>query len=876
MTPASDTRRPAVADKTPADRLLTFPRSVMFVGGVAGIAVVYYLAAKLGLQMAPLGAEQVTPVWPPTGIAIAALLLLGLRFWPGVALGAFLANVTAPHEYLGTALGIATGNTLEAVTAVWLLRRVAHFSVTLERLKDVLAFLVLAAVGSTAVSATIGVLSLCASRVQEWNAYGPLWSLWWLGDVTGALLVAPVFLAWANWPARHWDRKRLLEAVALLVGLLFVDGIVFGGRLDTAVSHHPVEYTVFPFIIWAALRFGQPGTTIATFVTSGMAIWGTVGALGPFGGGMLHESLIMLQAFMGVVAMTGLLLSAAITERATAEKRRAVDFAVTQILAQAGSLDEAAPRILDVICQDCEWDVGALWLVDRQANVIRCKEVRQRPSVQTRNFQAISLQSHFERGVGLPGRVWDKGAATWVPDVTLESNFPRKPFARQEGLRGALAFPISLGSEITGVVEFFSREIRQPDVDLLHMFATVGSQIGHFIERHESEKRHRQMVEQRAAQLAEADRRKDEFLAMLAHELRNPLAPLRNALEILKMRGADATMAGEAREMMERQLQQLVRLVDDLLDVSRINRGKIQLRKECIDLSAAISRAIETTRPVIDARGHELIVSLPDEPLTVEADRTRLAQVVANLLNNAAKYTEKAGRIWLTAERAGAEVVIRVRDTGIGIRPDLLPHVFDLFVQSERSLERSQGGLGIGLTLVRSLVEMHGGSVTAQSEGVGKGSEFIFRLPVLVEQTQAETRGADARPAAALPRRRVLVVDDNVDAAESLAMLLRISGQDVRVAHNGPAALETAAAYHPELVLLDIGLPGMTGYEVAERLRAQAGFDGTVLAAVTGYGQEEDRRRSRAAGIDYHLVKPVELEAVEAILTTLAKSAVES
>jgi signal transduction histidine kinase/ActR/RegA family two-component response regulator len=383
---------------------------------------------------------------------------------------------------------------------------------------------------------------------------------------------------------------------------------------------------------------------------------------------------------------------------------------------------------------------------------------------------------------------------------------------------------------------------------------------------HEEQRGLQEQLQQRAAQLSEAGRHKDEFLAMLAHELRNPLAPIRNALEILKMPGAGPPATAQARDLMERQLQHLVRLVDDLLDVSRINRGKVQLRLQRLELATVVSRAIETARPVIDAHGHELEVALPAGPVFLEGDLTRLAQVLANLLNNAAKYSDQAGHIWLDAETAGAEVVIRVRDTGIGIRPDLLPKIFEPFVQSQRSLERAQGGLGIGLTLVRSLVELHKGTVAAESAGPGKGSVFSIRLPLAPAPAVPDVRAEDERVPVTTQHCRVLVVDDNVDAAQSLAMLLRLSGQDVRVEHNGPAALQAADEYRPMLVLLDIGLPGMSGYEVAALLRQRPNLDGMTLVAVTGYGQEDDRRRSREVGFDHHLVKPVEPEALQAIL----------
>jgi PAS domain S-box-containing protein len=369
--------------------------------------------------------------------------------------------------------------------------------------------------------------------------------------------------------------------------------------------------------------------------------------------------------------------------------------------------------------------------------------------------------------------------------------------------------------------------------------------------------------------LKEADRRKDEFLAMLAHELRNPLAPVLNALHLLTMPGADAAVVGRARDVMKRQVHHLVRLVDDLLDVSRIMRGKIELRKEPVDLADVVARAVEAAQPVIESRGQELTVRLPPEPVRLEADPVRLAQVVGNLLNDSAKFTAGAGRIELTAAREGEEVVVRVRDTGVGIPTDLLPQVFDAFVQADRSLDRSQGGLGIGLTLVRRLVELHGGRVEAHSAGPGRGSEFVVRLPALPPQAAgaragAGGRGAEAAPA--VPRRRVLVVDDNANTADSLALLLRLAGHDVRVAHDGSSALEAARAERPDAVFLDLGMPGMDGYEVARRLRQESGLEGVRLVALTGWGKDEDRRRTREAGFDQHLVKPADLPAVQAVL----------
>ncbi|WP_175517117.1 ATP-binding response regulator [Planctomicrobium piriforme] len=356
--------------------------------------------------------------------------------------------------------------------------------------------------------------------------------------------------------------------------------------------------------------------------------------------------------------------------------------------------------------------------------------------------------------------------------------------------------------------------------------------------------------------LRDADRRKDEFLAMLAHELRNPLAPIRTGLELLAITGTEA----ESINVMREQVDHLVRLVDDLLDVSRITRGKVQLRMEAVDFVAVAQRAIETVRPMIRAHRHTLTVAIPTQLLWVNADPVRLAQVISNLLNNAAKYTENEGHLWLTISADGGNVSLSVRDTGLGLDAELLPHVFDLFTQADRSLERSEGGLGIGLTLVKTLVEMHGGSVLARSEGIGKGSEFTITLPLL--QHGGPRHEASAPPS--VPKgRRILLVDDNVGTTTVQSKLLANLGpHQVRVANDGWTAIAVADEFRPEVILLDIGLPQMSGYEVARHLREQPRFAKTVLVALTGYGTDEDRRRSKEAGFDLHIVKPPALAAL--------------
>jgi CheY-like chemotaxis protein/two-component sensor histidine kinase len=372
--------------------------------------------------------------------------------------------------------------------------------------------------------------------------------------------------------------------------------------------------------------------------------------------------------------------------------------------------------------------------------------------------------------------------------------------------------------------------------------------------------------------LKQADRLKDQVLAMLAHELRNPLAPIRNCLLVIRQAGGDPDLLEQVLEMAERQVQHMTRLLDDLLDVSRINQGRIVLRPEEVDLAPLTRRAVDALKPLYEERRLRLTVELPSQPIRITGDPTRLEQVVNNLLNNAAKYTEPGGHVELTVQHEGAEVVLRIHDNGIGIPPEMLSRIFDLFVQVERRVRRSQGGVGIGLTLVRKLVELHGGTVEAFSPGPGHGSEFVVRLPA------RSPKSGDRRTPAKEPdflnnsesRHRVLVVDDNVDAAVSLGMLLRLAGQEVRVAYDGATALRQAQEFQPHLVLLDIGMPGMDGYEVCRHMRQELGMDQTTVVALTGWGQDEDRRRSQEAGFNHHIVKPVEPSALRRLLDDLA------
>lgn len=439
------------------------------------------------------------------------------------------------------------------------------------------------------------------------------------------------------------------------------------------------------------------------------------------------------------------------------------------------------------------------------------------------------------------------------------SDDPKVQLVKSFGVRSYACNPLLAGTRLLGTLSFASRSRDEFDRDEVAFMETICHYVTVAYERLRL-----------LNELTDADCRKDEFLATLAHELRNPLAPIRNAVRMLRLKGPDEPDLRWGREVIDRQVEHLTRLIDDLLDISRITRNKLELRKQRVELAEIITGAVESSRPAIEQCGHELTVTLPPQPIYLHGDLVRLAQVFLNLLTNAAKYTDRGGHIWLTAEQQGSDVVVRVKDTGVGIPAEKLPRLFEMFFQVERTLEKSQGGLGIGLSLVRRLVELHDGNVEARSRGVGKGSEFIVRLPVLVEapmQTPAlDSSDNGAAKATAL---RILVVDDNRDSADSLAMLLRLTGHEVHTAYDGVQGVQTAEQFMHDVVLLDIGMPKLNGYDACRRIRNEAWGKSMVLIAMTGWGQEEHRRRTEEAGFDAHLVKPVDPTALLNLLASL-------
>jgi PAS domain S-box-containing protein len=981
------------------------------------ITLAYVVAARLGFQLAFV-AEQVTTVWAPTGIAQAALLLWGRKFWPAIWLGAFFANA-ATDAPLWTAAFLATGNTLEAVAAAWILSHFVGFDPALRRTRDAVAFIIVAAGLTTALSAAIGVTTLCAAHVQPWSRFPELWTAWWLGDILGALVVAPVILTTAR-SSRTRSRRDWLETCVLLLGTVVATQAVFGQVFGPAVGHHPLEYVIFPFLIAAAVRPGQPATALVVLLASIVTIWNTVRGVGPFASSEVHQGLILLQVFMGVLAGTGLLLAAAITERETGERRRAAAYAVGDVVAHAKTLPDAATGILRAICENLGWPVGALWLVEPEAERLRCLTTWGSPSTLTAGFVSATQQASFFRGVGLPGRVWESGKPTWIENVDRDRNFPRGPAARRAGLHGAFAFPMCIGNEVVGVLEFFNRSVLTPDADLLRTMSVVGNQLGQFVahmrvetsvvegqrdtraildtaldaiigmdhhglitefnpaaertfgyrrnealgrelaelliprelrEKHragvkrylatgdgpfmdrrietsayhadghefpvevsitrvseddpprftgfvrdltaraEADREREQLLQGALTARLEAERAnraKDEFLATLSHELRTPLNAIVGWTRML----LDGTMDGQstrrALEVIDRNATMQVRLIADILDVSRIITGALQMDIKPIDLGSVVGAALDAVRPASEAKNIRIRPRLEAAARLTEGDPQRLQQIVWNLLANAVKFTPPGGLVEVELVDTGQNGVrISVRDNGVGIEPGFLPHVFERFRQADGSVSREHGGLGLGLAIVRHLVELHGGTVEAHSDGPGKGSSFIVELPRIHAQpamwtaerpgsTSSNPPGTSKPPS--LAGHRALVVDDDDDARSLLATILRAAGADVQIAATSSEALMHLSASMPDVLLSDIGMPGEDGYALIREIRKREVQTDQHLpaAAITAYAGSQDRERAIAEGFDCYVPKPIDPTQFVRMVFTLCTRANES
>ncbi len=853
------------------------------------VAALYILAAKLGLKLAFVHASA-TAVWPPAGIALAALLLRGYRMWPAVFIGAFVANITTAGS-LGTSLGIAAGNTLEAVAGVYLVTRFASGRHAFARGQDVIKFFVLAALVSTTVSATIGVGSLVLGGFAPWSNALSIWLTWWLGDAAGVALLAPLLVLWAESPRPRWGAARLIEGGLLLFSLVGVGQLVFGSVLLHGPRGYPIDFIAVPPLVWAAFRFGQRDTATAAFVLASMALWGTLHGQGPFHRDDPNESLLLVQAFVGLNAALALAFAAVVAEKKrvdeerlalvpealaarrfaeTSEKRASFLAEASAVLGSSIDYDAtlvrltrlAIPLLADLCAVDLLQEDGTIRRV-AHAHVDPSKEDLVRDHRARHGFNAAASS-------GVPAVIRTRRAAL-VSDATSDdlaeaaSNPEHLTVLRRLDLRSWMIVPLIAHDRVLGAVSFAITESarRYTRVDLA-LAETVGNRAASAIE---NARLYREAQAARA-EAETANRLKDEFLAMLGHELRNPLGAISNAVHILdRVEDVRSQSATHAREIITRQVQHLGGLIDDLLDVGRVVTGKIRLDRGPLDLFQAVERALHTLGAVGKSSDH--VIRVQGESVWIDGDVTRIEQVVLNLVENALRYTPAGGSIQLDTHRQGGRAVLRVQDSGMGIHRDLLPRVFDLFVQGERGADRAHGGLGIGLTLVKRLVELHDGTAEAASAGPGAGSVFTITFPALSLPALPVATSPAAPP---VPTRRIVIIEDNADSRETLRVLFQIYGHEVHEAEDGPTGVDLVLRLRPDAAFVDVGLPGFDGYEVARRIRATADSERLCLIAVTGYGLPADQELAREAGFNFHLVKPVHPSQINTLLRNLGSA----
>ena len=670
------------------------PRKIPTLPAIGALALIYFIAGKLALRLAFLHASA-SPVWPPAGIALAALLVLGFRVWPAIFVGAFLVNLTTLGNIL-TSLGIASGNTLEALCGAWLVNRFAGGARVFGRPQDVFKF-ALAALVSTTVSPTFGVSSLAVGGFAQWSSYWPIWLTWWLGDASGVLVIAPLLLLWSV-PAtqRTWNQKQVLEVSVLLLLLVVLAETVFGGWLPISARNYPISFICGPIVIWTAFRFTPRETATGIFILSAIAIWGTLHGFGPFILQSENQSLLMLQSWTAALTITAMAIAAAITER---------------------------------------------------------------------NRTQVAL-------------------------------------------------------------------------------------------------------EQQKDAVEAANRTKDNFLAMLSHELRTPLTPVMAALDTLEADGSRSSGAKNSLAMIRRNVELESQLIDDLLDLTRIAKDKLQLRFGPLDSHEVINNVVEICRPQAQARNLTLQLNLRAGTHYVLGDAAKYQQIVWNLLKNAVKFTAENGEITISSSNPEPQLLaIAVHDTGIGIEPEVMNRIFDPFEQGERAFQRRYGGLGLGLAISKSLAQAHGGTLIARSEGHDRGSTFILTMktvpapPRIVKLTSPLP---ESRPL------RILLVDDHQDTCVALERLLVRRGHLVAAAHNVRSAMETAARNSFDLLISDIALPDGTGTELMTYLHAISRIPGI---AISGFGMNGDIEKSIDAGFAEHLVKPVKMENLEAAIDRVMATA---
>lgn len=705
------------------------------------LAALYFAAATLGLSLAVVH-NNVSLVWPPTGIALAALLLFGYRLWPGVALGAFLINASTDVT-LATAAGIGAGNTLEALTGAYLLQRVARFRNSLDRLQDVLALVALAGGLSTTVSATIGVASLCLGGSAPWALYGSLWWQWWLGDAMGALVFAPVLLTWGTEPQVRWEPWRVAEAGGLLALLAAVSQSVFVGRLAVDAPTYPLAFAIFPFVIWAALRFGPRGAATGTLVVSAIAIWGTWEDLGPFLGTTLTESLLLLQTFMGVIAVTGLLLAAAIIQRERAEQqlrstkdellqlelyqRQRTEQVLLESEARKGAILESA---LDCIIT-----------IDHAGKIIDFNPAAEK----TFGFTRTQVWGKEMAELIIPPSLREKhrrGLAHYL--ATGEGPVLGKLLEMSAVRADGTEFPVELAITrirlggppmFTGYLRDIT-ERKRAEATLQGLYAELRQAALQLEARVEDRTRELHVanakLQEATHRAEEASRYKSDFLANMSHELRTPLNSIIGFSELLQTQTYGALNEKQTRHVNNilASGRHLLTLINDILDLSKVEAGRLELHLEPFGLPEMLRAALADIRPQADAKDVQLHLELADALPRLTADPVRFKQILYNLLSNAVKFTLAGGRVTVAARSHGEGVELRVADTGIGIAAEDLPKLFRVFTQLEAPSAKRHQGTGLGLALTKKFVELHGGTIEVSSDGPGQGTTFIIRLPM--------------------------------------------------------------------------------------------------------------------------------------------------
>jgi PAS domain S-box-containing protein len=570
-----------------------------------------------------------------------------------------------------------------------------------------------------------------------------------------------------------------------------------------------------------------------------------------------------------------------ITERKRAESRLALQYAITKILSEARELVESAQEILQAACDSLDWEIGALWKVDLSEEVLRCVDLCHAGSLKTPEFDHLTQTLAFRKGVGLPGRIWASGAPTWIDNVVTDPNFPRAPTALREGLRGAFGFPILLDKEVWGAIEFFSPEIREPDEELLQLVAGIGGQIGQFTQRKRAEEERAELLERERAARADAERAnrlKDEFLATLSHELRTPLNAVIGWARMLTSGRLDRDSSKHALEVIERNAWAQKQIIEDILDVSRVITGKLHLDLSSVDLVAVVDAALDAVRPAMEAKEIKIETAIDASLRMVSGDPDRLQQAVWNVLSNAAKFTPSGGSVEISVSQNVTHVLIQVKDSGPGIDPEFLPHVFERFRQADGSTTRTHGGLGLGLAIVRHLIELHGGTIAVENRADGPGAIFTVRLPLPSGELRTETlTNADsafggARLEATLEGLRILVVDDERDTTDLIGVELSQRGAKVTGVTSAEEALKALELVEFDLLISDIGMPKVDGYDLIRQIRKQEEGKNRRIPAValTAYARVQDRMQAIMAGFSTHIAKPVEANELVTVLASLA------